>query len=281
MIAFVKDMMIYIFVIAAIIVIPAQLGGYRRDLRRRRQGVRGQGRRHRNHAATGPGHGVRDAGARLGVCVVPVSALRSPARSPRRAANVIRRNAMLLPMLQRRARPDRAARLHGDCRACRRERHGRRAGPDHAKFPGMVCRILLRRDRARRAGAGGDHVDRRGQSGHAQYLAAVRQSQHERQAGIHRRQGDLAGSQVRRAEFSSCSCRSTTRSTCNCSAASGCCRSSRRSCSVCSRAGSGHRRCWSAGRVAHAARHVAELVAGTPNRFRSTRLPASAACTSA
>ena len=43
-------------------------------------------------------------------------------------------------------------------------------------FPRLVRRLLLRGDRDRRAGAGGGHVDRRGQHLHAQHLEAVRRS---------------------------------------------------------------------------------------------------------
>ncbi len=178
LIAFVKDSMIYIFVIAAIVVIPAHLGGYGAIFSRRREIVRGAGRRARHPAACRTGDAVRHARPGLGLRVVSVSA-----RSHRHAGCVQRQHdpAQRDPAsdLQRRARIDRIDGLHGHRRARAGEGHGGRAGTDPAKFSAVVRRILLRRDRAWRAGAGGDHVDRRGKSGHTQYLAPLCQSQHE------------------------------------------------------------------------------------------------------
>ncbi len=50
-------------------------------------------------------------------------------------------------------------------------------------FPVLVRRHRVRRHRHRRAGAGGDHVDRRGESLHAQHSSRVHQQESHRQAG--------------------------------------------------------------------------------------------------
>ena len=73
-----------------------------------------------------------------------------------------------------------------DAGICRRlqavRQQFRGAGAVPAQLPVMVCRRRLRRGRHRRAGAGGDHVDRRGQSLHPQYPSRVLQQESDRQA---------------------------------------------------------------------------------------------------
>ena len=68
-------------------------------------------------------------------------------------------------------------------------------------FPGLVRRLLLRGDRARRAGAGGGHVDRRGQHLHPQHLEAVHPPGDDAAGGIGSRQARFAGGEGRRARW--------------------------------------------------------------------------------
>ena len=98
MIAFVKDIMIYIFVIAAIIVIPAQLGGYKAVFDAAEAAYRTKA------AAPPPGILLGDSqvmafaslalGSAFALFLYPHSATGTLAAS---SPNVIRRNAMLLP----------------------------------------------------------------------------------------------------------------------------------------------------------------------------------------
>ena len=124
LIAFVKDTLIYIVVIVAIIYIPGKLGGWDDDLRRGRREVRLHAT-----AARGPGRRAaprRPAGARLLDARVRLGAgaVHLPALDHRRARQPQPRRHQAqhggAAGVQLRARPARAARLHGDRRRRRR-----------------------------------------------------------------------------------------------------------------------------------------------------------------
>ena len=137
------------------------------------------------------------------------------------------------------ARPARAARLHGDRRRRRRParirrrlqtvRHQlRRAGAVPAQLPVLVRRHRLCRDRHRRAGAGGDHVDRRGQPLHPQHPPRVHQPESDRQQEAQMAKIGVAGRQDRRAGLHPLRAARSMPSSCSCSAASGSSRRCRR-----------------------------------------------------
>ena len=129
MIAFIKDAMIYIFVIAAVVVIPYELGGIRQDLRRRLRGLCRQGGRQRrsgrgSHARPGADRPLCDAGHRLRHGPLHVSARPDRhARRLERAGNSHQHHDAA--GLFRDARVRRAARSHGD--------RGRRQGEESAR----------------------------------------------------------------------------------------------------------------------------------------------------
>ena len=105
LIAFVKDALIYLVIIVAVIYLPAKFGGLGHIF------DAAQTKMATTNPATGkptgsfiPGRlrqarllGLRDAGARLGDGAVHVPALDHRRRSPPRAATTIRRNAAILP----------------------------------------------------------------------------------------------------------------------------------------------------------------------------------------
>ena len=115
LIAFVKDILIYIVILVAVFYIPAKLGGWGAHLRR--------GRGASSPRAPSPTDGILlNAGEPAGSTSRWRSARRwrcsstrtaSPACSPAGAASVIKRNMSALPAYSPAARPDRAARLHG------------------------------------------------------------------------------------------------------------------------------------------------------------------------
>ncbi len=182
LIAFVKDTLIYIVIIVAVIYLPYKLGGWGSIFDAadtKFQASPAPGRRHpaqRQQPAA-----VRHAGARLGAGAVPLPAQhhrRAGQQEPQRdQAEHVGAAGVQLP-----ARPDRAARLHGhrgrgEAAARRqgrqrRQQHGRAAAV-RPEVPGLVRRHRVRRDRHRRAGAGRDHVDRRGEPVHPQHLQGV------------------------------------------------------------------------------------------------------------
>ena len=191
LIAVVKDVLIYITVLAAVIVIPAELGGYAQDLRQHRSqdaaaaaGAAGQSR-----AAVGLCH----AGAGFGAGAVSLSAFGDGAaqlvQPPCHPAQCRHPAGLFL-----RAGPDRAAGLHGgggggegDAAICRRASSSfgnNFAVP--ALFLHDVSRLVrgrrLRRHRHRRAGAGRDHVDRLRQSLHPQHLQGISSARTARRA---------------------------------------------------------------------------------------------------
>ena len=118
LIAFVKDTLIYIVVIVAVIYIPIKLGGFGDDLRRGRQEVRGEPGADRRHAARRPaGPRLLDARVRLGARAVPV-----PALGHRRARD--RAAATRSAATWRRCRPTASCSACSRCSATWRSRPG-------------------------------------------------------------------------------------------------------------------------------------------------------------
>ena len=101
-IAFVKDALIYLVIIVAIIYLPTQVGGWERHLRRRQgedggdqRGDRQADRRVHPRRRAGAGPTPRSPSAPRWRC--SCTRTRSPRRSPRSSRNTIRRNASILP----------------------------------------------------------------------------------------------------------------------------------------------------------------------------------------
>ena len=132
LIAFVKDTLIYIVILVAVIYIPYKLGGWGDDLRRGGREVRRvAGARRRHPAQRQQPAAVHHAGVRLGAGAVPLPAQhhrRAGQPEPRRDQAQHVRAAGLQPA----ARPARAARLHGDRgRGQAAAGRGRHAGQQH------------------------------------------------------------------------------------------------------------------------------------------------------
>ena len=205
-IAIVKDVLIYITVIAAVIVIPIQLGGYGKIFAAVPAAKLLLPAPQGSNSALYSAYATLALGSALALFLYPhaitgvLSSSSAQGDPPQRGAAA----GLFVP-----ARADRAARLHGASRpastrpefadASRSTAQFRRAGAVPHDVPVLVRRRRLRRDRDRRAGAGRDHVDRRGQSVHAQHLQGVHQPGLHPGAGIADGQGRLAGRQVRRA----------------------------------------------------------------------------------
>ena len=191
LISFIKDGLVYVMVLVAVLLHPDQarrLGPHLRDragpFHRDQPGDQETQRHvhpdpegHRQHPAR-----LRHARARFRGSPVPL-----PAHDHRDAGvqAAIRRQAQHLAAarLLDPARPDRAARLHGarrqDHRGERQEggqRPARGAVPVPAHVLELVRRGRLRRDRHRRAGARRDHGHRRRQPVHPQHIHRVLQA---------------------------------------------------------------------------------------------------------
>ena len=260
LIAFVKDTLIYIVIIVAVLYLPTQLGGWDHIFSTASDSFAAHNETNADAIAAGEAApksddpraaaalGVRVAGPRLGAGAVHVPALgdrgaldAEPFGDPaqRRAAA-----GVLVP-----ARTARAARLRRD----RRRRQGDepaagRAAAVRERVPRLVRGRGVRGHRDRRTGAGGDHVDRGREPVDPQHLQGLHQP------GRHPRPGGAAEPRSPRSWSSSarccscCSCPRRTPSTCSCSAASGSCRPSRRSWSASTPGGSTDGRCSPAGR---------------------------------
>ena len=206
MIAFVKDAMIYIFIIAAIVIIPYELGGFGAIFAAagkafdakvaanpescRRADAQARASRSLHHA--------RD---RFGDGVVHVSARADGlARGLKRKRHPLQHDDAARLFLG--ARLDRSAWADGDRRRGQsRHAPGRRAAACALGVSRLVRRLLLCGDRAWRARAGGGHVDRRGQHLHPQHLEAVRSPGDDAAGGIGARQARFAGGEGRRARW--------------------------------------------------------------------------------
>ena len=181
LIAFVKDTLIYIVVLVAVIYIPIKLGGFGDIF----------GAADKKFAASpAPADGTLLAdpqvlgystlafGSALALFLYPHSVTGLLAT---RSRDTIRRNMAALPAYSFVLGLLALLGLHGDRgRRDAAHRRERQAGREHGgaaavrqDVPGLVRRRRVRRDRHRRARAGGDHVDRRGEPVHAQHLQGV------------------------------------------------------------------------------------------------------------
>ena len=142
MIAIVKDLLIYITVIAAVIVVPLHLGGYGKVFAAIPRGQAAAGAAGRRHARQL--QRLRHAGARLGAGAVPLSALdhRHPERIER-AGDAAQRSAAAGLFAD--ARIARAAGLHGDrgsaCSRCRSSPTASSATATTSRFRRCSCRF--------------------------------------------------------------------------------------------------------------------------------------------
>ncbi len=173
-IAIVKDVMLYVMVIAALIVLPWKLGGYAHVFAAGQPGARAAQAGCDDLPPTKPvprllhpGHRLRD---------------RADALSPHRHGGAEREERQYRPpqcrdaaRLQLPARHDRPARLR---RAGRRRRHQGRERRGAVAVSEDVSRVVRRllpgRDCGRRAGARVDHVDRGVEPLHTQPLRRIR-----------------------------------------------------------------------------------------------------------
>ena len=204
LIAVVKDGLIWLVVIVAVIYIPYKLGGFGSIFHKVEQ-VAAVAPKAKAQARRAPAVAVQrlqQHRARLGAGAVPVPALAhrrvQRQRPARDQAQRLLPSGVLLP-----ARPDRPVRLHGDRRrhqaqqGIRQQQRHRRPVPEHV--PELVHRRGLRGHRRRRAGARRGDVDRRGQPVQPQHLARVRAPGDEPAGGGHGQQGGVPAGQGRRA----------------------------------------------------------------------------------
>ena len=183
LIAFVKDTLIYIVILVAVIYLPYKLGGWGDDLRRRRREVRGLARRPDDGILLNANNQLQyitlALGSALALFLYPHSITGVLASRNR---DVIKRNMSALPayslllgliaLLGYMAIAAGVKPLPGATAGQRGQQH-RRAAAVRPAVPGLVRRRRVRRHRHRRAGAGGDHVDRRGEPVHPQHLQGV------------------------------------------------------------------------------------------------------------
>ena len=182
-IAFVKDGLIYLVIIVAIIYLPSKVGGWAHVF------AAAQAKMTSLNAAGRPvgvfipspqsywAYATLALGSALALFMYPHSIT---ATLSSRSRNTIRQQCDHPARLQFRARAVGAARMGGDRRGHETDRVGRRAqraAGDPAAvrrlLSGLVCRSGLCGGGHRRAGAGSHHVDRRGQYLHAKHLPGV------------------------------------------------------------------------------------------------------------
>ncbi len=200
LIAFVKDILIYIVILVAIIYIPARLGGF---------GAIFDAAENKFAGTPAPGDGILlnannqlqyiTPGARLGAGAVPLSAQRDRGAGVALAGRD-QAEHVGAARLQPAAGADRPARLHGHRGRDHPDRQGRehgRAAAVRQDVPRLVHRGGVRGHRHRRAGAGRDHVDRGGEPVHPQHLQGVPPPRRHRRAGGPGQQADLAGREGR------------------------------------------------------------------------------------
>ena len=174
LIAFVKDIMIYIVVLVAVAVIPLKLGGYGAVFAAADTAFKAKGA---GGITLAPAQYLPYATLALGSAMAAfmyphtltghfrVQECRHHPQERRSAAG-----------LHAVARPDRAAGLHG-LRRRGEARHAERGGADlvQGTLPRLVRRLRLRGHRDRRLGSGRGHVHRRGEPVHPQLLEGLRQ----------------------------------------------------------------------------------------------------------
>ena len=224
LIAFVKDTLIYLVVIVAVIYIPIKLGGFGDDLRRGREEVRrhrAAGRRRRSLLADAQilGYTTLAFGSALALFLYPHSMTGLLAS---RSRDTIRRNMAALPaysfMLGLLALLGLMAIAAGVKPLDRERQAGRQHGRPAAvrqDVPGLVRGHRLRRHRHRRARAGGDHVDRRGEPVHAQHLPASTSARTRRRRGGAGQPSSPRWSSRRAPSWSSSRSTRSSRSTCS------------------------------------------------------------------
>ena len=261
-IAFIKDTLIYVFVIVAVFYIPTRLGGWGH--------IFGTAQTH--FAAINPAtkkpngtfiptsksigstqfdFATLALGSAIALFVYPHIITGTLAAKRR---SIVKRNMSLLPaysvllgLIALFGYMAVADPVTGGERQEGGQRAARGAVPVPAHVPELVHRDRLRRHHHRRPGARGDHGDRRREPVHPQHLQGVLQAG--RRARRWRR-GCPSGRRWWSSSARWCSrssCRTRSPSTCSCSAASGYCRSSRCWSAACSPAGSTAGRCSPAG----------------------------------
>ena len=189
LIAIVKDVLIYITVFAAIIVIPIQLGGFGKIFAAVPPAKLLLAAPGANSTGAYSAYATLALGSALALFLYPHSITGILSAS---SGHAIRRNAAMLPayslMLGLLALLGFMAHRRRRRQACREFADGFKQFGNNfavpalfsAQLPGLVRRRRLRGHRHRRAGAGGDHVDRRGQPLHAQHLPRVHQPESDR-----------------------------------------------------------------------------------------------------
>ena len=183
LIAFVKDVLIYMVIIVAVIYLPCEIRWLERDLRCGPGEVRRRRRRRPTASCSTANNQLQYAtlalGSALALFLYPHSATGILAS---RGRNVIKKNMIALPaysfllgLLALLGYVAITAGVEAD-----HQRVDRPAGQQHPRagavrqpVPRLVRRDRLRRHRYRRPGAGGDHVDRRGQPVDPQHLQGV------------------------------------------------------------------------------------------------------------
>ncbi len=204
MIAFVKDAMIYIFIIAAIIVIPIELGGFGAIFDAAGKVFDAKVAANPNLAAgltlkpsqVGP-YITLAIGSAMALFMYPHALTGSLAAS---SANAIRFNTMTLPAYSLVLGLIALLGLMAIAAGVK-VNTPQDAVPQLVlwAFPGLVRRLLLRGDCAWRARAGGGHVDWRSQHLHPQHLEAIHPPRDDASGGIGPRQAGVAGGEGRRA----------------------------------------------------------------------------------
>ena len=187
MIAFVKDILIYLVIIVAVIYLPSKFGGWdaifgaAEDKMAATNPVTGK-----PNGSFIPGDGQMWAYATLGLgsamalFMYPHSITATPLVEEPQHDPSQRGDPAGVLVRARAARPARLGRDRGRHQADRPRRQAQRAARRPAAVRGLVPELVRRRrlrgDRDRRAGAGGDHVDRGGQHLHPQHLQGVAQA---------------------------------------------------------------------------------------------------------
>ena len=242
LIAFIKDALVYVFVLVALFYIPTRLGGWSH--------IFGHAQVHlasispatkkpvgsflptsKSVGSTQFDFATLALGSAIALFLYP-HAITGTLATKRRA--IVKRNLSFQPALRDPARLHRAVRLHGARRpAHRREREegrqhpARGAVPDPAHVPIVVRGHRVLGDHHRGAGPGRDHVDRRRQPVHPQRLQRVLQAG---RVSPSWRRGCRSGCRWW-SSWARCSsrwnCRTRSPSTSSCSAASGYCSSRR------------------------------------------------------
>ena len=204
MIAFVKDAMIYIFVIAAIVIIPYELGGFGAIFAAAGKAFDAKVAANPDVAAgltlrpaqVGP-YVTLAVGSAMALFMYPHALTGALAASSGRA---IRFNTMTLPAYSLVLGFIALLGLMAIAAGVKVETSARRRAAARAVgFSGLVRRLLLRGDCAWRARASGGHVDWRGQHLHPQHLEAVHSPGDDAAGGIVSREGGFACGEDRRA----------------------------------------------------------------------------------